>query len=550
MLRSENLGAYPARNAALEVATGEFVTVHDDDDWSHPQKIEIQAKHLVENPGVRANMTRHARASESLVFTRINNNPSYAQPNFSSLMVRRAVFDEIGSWDNVNRGADAEFRDRLVQAYGDPVEVLKSVPLSFTRTHSASLTSGEISRGYIDPSRLFYQSAYQEFHNEGNREIPSQASFARPKNLLPGNRGKNFGQYDVVFATDFCFPGGTSTLTLNEIEAAADAGLKVGLLHLFSPVNAGSVQIVKRALEVARRPDVDVLSLTDRLETSLVLVRHPSVLQFADGLASNIRAANGAMIVNNPPVLSGGKGYGFDVQDAANHFEHLFGCAADIWAESGVTRNLMKNLIPASQVQRKTWPGFIDVDSLAPTRKPDFGRKPVLGRHSRDAVLKWPSRLQTYRDVYVSNEGYDVRIMGGIDSLTNGAKTLLYENAEIIGFNEESVSDFLDSLDFWSYYHSDQLTESFGMATVEAMAKGLVVILPEYMKQNFGEAALYAKPEEVHDLVKEYWTNSELYTEQSRRAQALAAKEFGRASFLERIAEASKPLTSALPVAE
>src|SRR5699024_9814458 len=34
LLQPRNLGAYMARNRALSVADGEFVTVHDDDDWS------------------------------------------------------------------------------------------------------------------------------------------------------------------------------------------------------------------------------------------------------------------------------------------------------------------------------------------------------------------------------------------------------------------------------------------------------------------------------------------------------------------------------------
>ncbi|MGO1628998.1 MAG: glycosyltransferase family 2 protein, partial [Microbacterium sp.] len=166
LLQPENLGAYMARNRALAVASGEFITVHDDDDWSHPQKLELQVNHLLEDSSQSANMSRHARASEDLLLTRINNNPSFSQPNFSSLMARRVLIEQLGGWDTVNRGADAEFRDRLVKFTGQPVEVVGTVPHSFTRTHGASLTAGEIGRGYIDPSRLFYQAAYfRSLHN-------------------------------------------------------------------------------------------------------------------------------------------------------------------------------------------------------------------------------------------------------------------------------------------------------------------------------------------------------------------------------------------------
>src|SRR5699024_506189 len=42
----QNLGAYSARNTGLRHATGDYITVHDDDDWSHGDKITLQVKHL------------------------------------------------------------------------------------------------------------------------------------------------------------------------------------------------------------------------------------------------------------------------------------------------------------------------------------------------------------------------------------------------------------------------------------------------------------------------------------------------------------------------
>ena len=38
----QNCGAYVCRNEGLDLATGEFVTIHDADDWSHPRKIETR----------------------------------------------------------------------------------------------------------------------------------------------------------------------------------------------------------------------------------------------------------------------------------------------------------------------------------------------------------------------------------------------------------------------------------------------------------------------------------------------------------------------------
>ena len=51
-----NLGGYAARNRALAAARGEFVTVQDADDWSHPERI---ARHL-------ADLQRERRALQHL----------------------------------------------------------------------------------------------------------------------------------------------------------------------------------------------------------------------------------------------------------------------------------------------------------------------------------------------------------------------------------------------------------------------------------------------------------------------------------------------------
>ncbi len=96
LIRTEtNSGPYVARNLALSQATGDFVTVNDADDWSHPKKIETQVQHLIENPSVIANTSQQARATESLRFYRRGKPGEYIFANLSSLM-----FNVNQSWRN------------------------------------------------------------------------------------------------------------------------------------------------------------------------------------------------------------------------------------------------------------------------------------------------------------------------------------------------------------------------------------------------------------------------------------------------------------------
>jgi len=140
-----NRGSYVARNIGLREATGEFVTTHDADDWSHPQKLEIQAQQLIENQRSVANMSQQSRASGDLCFHRRGNPGFYVFENLSSLMFRQAVVREkLGYWDSVRFGADSEFTQRMRTAFGaGSVVNLNRGPLSFQRQSESSLTASK-----------------------------------------------------------------------------------------------------------------------------------------------------------------------------------------------------------------------------------------------------------------------------------------------------------------------------------------------------------------------------------------------------------------------
>src|SRR5699024_9261590 len=97
------------------------------------------------------------------------------QMNYSSLMFRKALVDDIGPWDTVNRGGDSEFYLR-VQEYGgtDCILALSDKPLSLSRTWEGSLTSGEMSRGFFGYSRLMYRWSFRQWHRHKRErgEVP------------------------------------------------------------------------------------------------------------------------------------------------------------------------------------------------------------------------------------------------------------------------------------------------------------------------------------------------------------------------------------------
>ena len=532
--QKENHGAYAARNAALRVAKGEFVTVHDDDDWSHPEKLERQARALIKNPDVPANMSLHSRATDDLKFVRVNINLDFVQPNYSSIMVRRSTLEEIGGWDLVNRGADAEFRDRINARFETKVEVIGRSPMSFTRTRAGSLTHGELDRGYIEPARLMYQQAYMQAHAEGSTVSTGARDFVAPLDMHPGMRGKSKGRFDVVYATDFRFPGGTTSLALAEIKAALESGLRVGVLQMDSPLNKPGTGYSSALLALFLERDVSLLRLGDEYEADLLIVRHPSVAQFIDTRRSVASIAACVLIVNTAPVLATGKGAVYDLYECSENIERCFGVKPVIVPESGVTRKLIERVGGASGLADFEWPGFVKTGRTYEGRTPGPGR-PVVGRHSRDSRLKWPDSVDDFLKAYDQKEAYETHILGGMDSMATALSEATKSRIRVTPFGGTDVQEYLQSIDFWVYFHSESTIESFGMAAAEAMAAGLVVILPEYMSSTFGEAAVYAKPSEVKQIVAEYWRDPSKYENQSAKARRYVDETYSSSSYVDRL---------------
>ncbi len=177
-------GPYVARNLGLAEARGEFITVHDADDWSHPQKIALQVECLLQNPRLAASASHWVRCSEDLVFGSWRIEEGWIHRNVSSLMLRRRVLKALGYWDRVKVSADTEYYYRILQAYGPKAvaEVMPGVPLAFGRLGANSLTgTGEThERTSLGGVRKLYLDAAYAWHRQGKNAVDLHLP-ARPK---------------------------------------------------------------------------------------------------------------------------------------------------------------------------------------------------------------------------------------------------------------------------------------------------------------------------------------------------------------------------------
>ncbi|MDR7119320.1 glycosyltransferase [Rheinheimera soli] len=191
-----NRGAYAARNRALQVAKGEFITVHDADDWSHPEKIERQVKALLKNRTAVASISYWVRSSSALMFQRWRMEDGWIYRNVSSLLFRRNVIKVLGFWDLVSVNADTEYYYRVKKVFGEQsiVEVLSGVPLAFGRAdeNSLSQTSATHLRTQFRGVRKLYHDAATRWHNQNSPHLylppePEVRPFVVPPQICRGS---------------------------------------------------------------------------------------------------------------------------------------------------------------------------------------------------------------------------------------------------------------------------------------------------------------------------------------------------------------------------
>ncbi len=176
-----NGGPYVAKNIGLTVAQGQYLTVHDADDWAFPTRIAQQVQPLLQAkvPGLAVSMGRSLRCDMQGQFTRFQpldwvSLDGALRLCFPSPLFDRAYFDQkLGAWDSVRVGADAEIFQRIrrfapsaLHTLDTPVMLQLDLPDSLTRhqdTHNDE--RGE------SPARRAYRQAWSAWH-AGQTEMP------------------------------------------------------------------------------------------------------------------------------------------------------------------------------------------------------------------------------------------------------------------------------------------------------------------------------------------------------------------------------------------
>ena len=170
---SRNSGPYIAKNLALGLASGDFITGHDADDWSHPERIEKQLAYIkrYDCPVSLSYMLRvHENGHFSYLGQRTTFSPDGAlRKALISTMFDRRFFEKyLGSWDCVRFGADSELFDRVQLVLGKkrvpeaPFVSMLCLDLETNLTNHP--TFGIDKKTGVKGPRLEYKDSWKRWH--------------------------------------------------------------------------------------------------------------------------------------------------------------------------------------------------------------------------------------------------------------------------------------------------------------------------------------------------------------------------------------------------
>ncbi len=535
-----NRGAYSARNAALLRATGDFITVNDADDWSHPERIAVQVTDLLDNDHV-LNTTMLIRAQSNLdVFIKPDGGTRFQ--NYSSLMTKREHVVDLGGWDECRMGADAELYERLLAKLdANKAMIHRDTYFSIAAARGDSLTRRQdlgIATVRYGPRREYIE-AYTYWHRlESSKATPDWA-------MHPGKRRFPIPRicklapepisYDILLVSDFSLPGGTTADNVNMLMAFDRLKLRCACFH-WPRLDSAGCDVNEKIRRLLHEGIADSVVSAEEVECRLVIVNHPPILSELPDMRPVVRTEACVIAINQPAVThtEGGRA----VYELANIIENArtaFGVAPTLAPISPVVRRILGPTADGTTIADLDWTPIVDTEQFRRSASSwDGSRSPIMGRHCRDHKDKWPSDAEKLRLAYCADTGLDVRLLGGVEV----ARYILGElpsNWTVLPFDSADVREFLLGLDFFVHYPHEHWIEAFGRAPMEAMATGVPTILPPHFEETFGDAAVYAKPEAVLSTIQALWADREAYEAQISRGYAFVESRCSLAKFEERI---------------
>ena len=542
LIRQEvNGGTYVARNRGLHEARGQYFTVHDSDDWAHPQRIEHQVQTFMSDPSLVSTASMAYRCDDNIIVNLPGVLPD--RENASSLMFDiDKVRSRIGYFDASRKGADTEYALRIRMAFGDESHRVLPQPLAMIRLRPGSLSRAEFKPGWRHPSRALYRRSYETWHRQvklsngdGFMDIHhGKRPFRLPKRFIVDQGGEEVARrsrYDIVFVADFRASAGPEINVGHEAMAAVKAGMRVGILHLESYRNLSLREIEPFDIEIEellQKEMIDEVLYSDRTTIGTLVVRDPSILQFPLPHAAAL-SVGAAIVVARHAGRGADRLVHFNPTECATNCFHMF-AVEPIWMATNDTAVAgLEPLVSRRMISPVRWPHSIveDLSAVPSGRRGVDG--PIVGRVLHGPRDSLPEGRELRQAAFLADSTIQMRFLVDPKSdLGNYLEKEAASNWSLLSGAEVARFVFYSQCDFYTHHHGGAADDSQARYIVEAMAAGCVPVLAPGWRPMFEDAALYCEPGDLAELVHRVHADAATYMPLQRRAVEWATERHGK----------------------
>jgi hypothetical protein len=188
-----NVGPFVSKNTALQLATGDWITGQDADEWSHPMRLARHLRAALEaGPPLRASahsmlrMTPEGRFSQIRRIGKEVHDGVLQHCPVSPLFERSLLLEALGSWDCARFGADKEMQGRVAAILGEPMHTFP-ICASLSLDVPGSLTNNPVTGIHPDFGVTEGRQAYRQVWRrwQAAHLNPKTAYYAFPPKQRP-----------------------------------------------------------------------------------------------------------------------------------------------------------------------------------------------------------------------------------------------------------------------------------------------------------------------------------------------------------------------------
>jgi UDP:flavonoid glycosyltransferase YjiC (YdhE family) len=291
---------------------------------------------------------------------------------------------------------------------------------------------------------------------------------------------------DLVVLADPRLPGADGRCLAALLEAAAEAGYRVGLLAQRGPAPAPSARVAPALQNLLAAGRASWLDPDERVEAALALAYH--VRPLLEGLAGScrVRAEQVLLRVDQPPVDAAGESL-FDLPRLARQLSACLGGMPRLVAADPLLARMVARGAPGLELETAPWPPA----TLLAGRDDDLpARVRIVGRHCLGGTGAVPDSAAAVLDAYPAQRGLEVRLAEAAVALAKDLERVP-EGWRLQRGELADPAAFLAGLDAYLFATSPAWQPFACAGLIEALAAAPLLVLPPRLEPCFGEAAVY-----------------------------------------------------------